>query len=168
MPSKATKIEERRQLGVDKGTATGQLKKLLLFEFAKRLGLANCIRCGLEIASANDFTVDHKKPWFHIDVALFWDLENIGFSHDSCNKKAKRHWGGAKSGSEHPGFGHPSPLRKLAPTGVAWCGNHKDFLPEDRFTKARKRWNGLAFYCKECDRKLKRARKERNHGKRHS
>lgn len=69
--SKENYHEYRRdiQLGQTHAGAMIKLRKLLLFEFAKRLGLLNCIRCGEPILTEDDFTIDHKKEWFDVEGA---------------------------------------------------------------------------------------------------
>tara|TARA_R100000808_G_scaffold10659_1_gene28172 strand:+ start:11006 stop:11374 length:369 start_codon:yes stop_codon:yes gene_type:complete len=86
------KQEKKRQLGMDPGTASNRLKKDLLFEFTKRLGMHWCFQCGAEIESCDDFTVEHKTPWLHSEdpKGLFFDIDNIAFSHKSCNYRAAR------------------------------------------------------------------------------
>lgn len=32
------------------------------------------------------FSIEHKEPWLHNSPELFWDLENITYSHKKCNK----------------------------------------------------------------------------------
>lgn len=75
------------------------LMKILMFNYAKRLGLANCYRCKKEL-ELSDFTIDHIEGWRNKSNAkeLFFDVDNIRFSHHSCNsantsieKKPKRH-----------------------------------------------------------------------------
>jgi len=39
---------------------------------------------------------------------------------------------------------------KQPPPGTGWCCACQEFLPEDRFCKNRRQWNGLHMYCKEC------------------
>lgn len=79
-------------LGMPHGTANGRLLKAMLFCFAARLGLTNCFRCGNQILTGQEFTVEHKDPWENSPDAkrLFFDLENIAFSHDRCNAGAAR------------------------------------------------------------------------------
>ena len=74
------------------GTASNRLKKNLLFEFAKRLDIHWCYQCGAEIEDCDDFTIEHKTPWLHSEDprGLFFDIDNIAFSHKSCNYKAAR------------------------------------------------------------------------------
>ena len=77
---------------MDPGTASNRLKKNLLFEFAKRLDLNWCYQCGAEIDCGEDFTIEHKTPWLHSEdpKGLFFDIDNIAFSHKSCNYSAAR------------------------------------------------------------------------------
>lgn len=82
--------EKRKQLGMPLGTAQGRLRKLILFDLVQRLGLDICCRCGKKIISADELSIDHKEPWLHVSVTLFWDLNNIGFSHHACNSNAHR------------------------------------------------------------------------------
>lgn len=73
-------------------SAVGKLRKSLLFHFVSKLGLNNCYRCGLIIESVDDFTMDHKINWLGEEKAkdLFFDVENIKFSHFACNAGATR------------------------------------------------------------------------------
>jgi len=71
-------------------TAGQRLKKLLLFDFAKRLKRDICFRCGQRIETLREFSIDHKSPWLGQGSELFWDVENIAFSHWGCNASASR------------------------------------------------------------------------------
>ena len=86
------KKEKTKQLGIDPGTASNRLKKNLLFEFAKRLDMHWCYQCAAEIKDSDDFSIEHKTPWLHSEDprGLFFDIDNIAFSHKSCNYKAAR------------------------------------------------------------------------------
>ena len=86
------KKEKTKQLGIDPGTASNRLKKNLLFEFAKKLDMHWCYQCGAEIEDCDDFTIEHKTPWLHSEDprGLFFDIDNIAFSHKSCNYSAAR------------------------------------------------------------------------------
>ena len=75
-------------LGIDKGTAMHRLKKIIMFELAKKAGLSRCHRCKLLITDVAEFSVEHIEPWLWNDVKLFWDINNIAFSHLSCNSAA--------------------------------------------------------------------------------
>lgn len=83
-----TKYEQ--QLGMPFGTACGRLKKMVMFGLLQKLEENFCYRCGEEIISVDDLTLDHKIPWRYADNELFWDLENVAFSHEFCNNQHKR------------------------------------------------------------------------------
>jgi hypothetical protein len=85
-----TKYQEsiNKFLGMNKGTAMHRLKKMIMFEFAKRLGMDKCYRCNLLIEDVSEFSVEHKESWLWKDVKLFWDINNIAFSHLICNSGA--------------------------------------------------------------------------------
>ena len=87
-PCDLKKIE---QLGMFPSTALGKLRKMVIFNLLERLGENYCYRCGKLIESFDDLTIDHKKRWLHGDVSLYWDLNNVAFSHYNCNSKHKRH-----------------------------------------------------------------------------
>ncbi len=84
--------KKKEQLGIDPGTAQNKLKKQLLFKYVKLSGDNICFQCGLEIDSYNDFTVEHKIPWLDSEKPseVFFNLDNIGFSHHKCNVGAAR------------------------------------------------------------------------------
>lgn len=77
-------------LGVPIGTANARLLKALLFDLAKRLSLTRCFRCGGEIETVGTFSIEHKAAWEHSLAPrdLFFDLDNISFSHRACNYRA--------------------------------------------------------------------------------
>lgn len=79
-------------LGMPHGTANGKLTKMILFDFAERLNLLNCFRCGRRIETLRDLSVEHKEAWMSaVDPrASYFDLNNIAFSHLSCNSSEGR------------------------------------------------------------------------------
>lgn len=81
--------EKDRLLGQPFGTASNRLRKLILFDFAKRLGLDQCFHCGQRIENVDDLSIEHKEPWQGASDprATFFDLENIAFSHLRCNNR---------------------------------------------------------------------------------
>lgn len=85
-------IKRTQQLGMPYGTACGRLRKQLMFALLQRLDAAKCFRCGEEIESAATLSVEHKTPWLDSDdpSGLFFDLDNIAFSHLVCNSRAAR------------------------------------------------------------------------------
>lgn len=76
-----------RLLGEPYGTATAKLRKAILFKLAQMAGLTGCYRCGEEIVNIEDFTIEHKESWMRSEnpIEAFHDLNNIAFSHLSCN-----------------------------------------------------------------------------------
>jgi hypothetical protein len=92
MSSPRGRAKKRAQLGMDAGTASHQLKKSILFHFIQILKKDICHQCGNPIESVNDLSVEHIIPWLDSDdpKGLFFDLNNIAFSHPSCNYSARR------------------------------------------------------------------------------
>jgi hypothetical protein len=115
---------------------------MLLFEFAKRLGLDKCVRCGEQL-TIDDFTIDHVKAWLDVNPALFWDLSNIGFSHASCNNEHQRRPGNNENLKRWS-------YAKNAPKGKAWCSKHEVYLPVKDFHRDVTRVSGYRNVCKKC------------------
>ena len=86
---------ESLQLGMDYSTAQARIRKLLLFHFVQKLALDTCFRCGLKITIPKEFSVDHKVQWLFSPnpTQLFYDLDNIAFSHLGCNSRESRYLG---------------------------------------------------------------------------
>lgn len=82
-----------KQLGMSQGTAVHRLRKNIMFKFAQDLGYDDCFACGRKIETPEDLSIEHKEPWesrLNGDK-LFWDLDNIAFSHIKCNVPHIRH-----------------------------------------------------------------------------
>ena len=114
-------------------TASARLKLNILFDFVVKLGLDSCFKCGKCIKTDAELSVEHKIAWLDRSPDLFWDLENIAFSHRKCNKAER----------------FPRD-RKIGPEGTIWCSGHKEFLDEDKFRKDKSRWSGYGSTCKKC------------------
>ena len=86
------KSEKARQLGMNPGTASNRLTKQLLYDLGDRLDLQWCYHCAAKIESVSNMSIEHKEPWLHSEnpLDLYFDLDNIAFSHKSCNYKAAR------------------------------------------------------------------------------
>lgn len=82
--------KKTQQLGIPIGTATGRLRKLVLFDLLKRHSENICFRCEKGIENVDELSIEHKESWLDKDIALFWDIKNIAFSHLSCNIKNER------------------------------------------------------------------------------
>jgi hypothetical protein len=124
-------------LGMPHGTACNRLRKMILFNLLLRRGENVCFKCSQTIETADELSVEHKQPWEGISVELFWDVDNIAFSHLRCNTNHRRKGGRAD-------------MRKVGPEGTAWCRNCKTFLSEFAFGRHSSRWNGLQPWCKDC------------------
>lgn len=75
------------QLGMPTGTASNRLKKSLLLKLLKESNKNICYRCNKDILDEAELSIDHKEPWFNSEnpVEKFFDLDNIAFSHLTCN-----------------------------------------------------------------------------------
>ena len=87
-----TKEKKQLQLGMNPSTAQHALKKQLMFYLAQQCGMDDCFQCGGKIENKEDLSVEHKIPWLDSEdpKALFFDLDNVAFSHLTCNVKARR------------------------------------------------------------------------------
>ena len=80
------------QLGMPHGTAANRFRNKILFSLLEKLGENICFQCGLKIESENDLSIEHKIPWLDNSPDLFWDINNIAFSHLSCNVGAAKNY----------------------------------------------------------------------------
>jgi HNH endonuclease len=80
-----------KQLGMSHGSALSKLRKSILFSFIKRLNEDICSRCQKKIDSVDELSIEHVEPWENRSPELFWDLNNIKFSHLKCNRPHKNH-----------------------------------------------------------------------------
>jgi len=80
---KNSNTKKAEQLGMSPGKASGRLKKEIMFNLLSRLGENICFQCLKTIDSADDLSIEHKKPWLNSEdpCRLFYDPENIAFSH---------------------------------------------------------------------------------------
>jgi len=120
-------------------TTASKLRKMLLFKYVKLAGHDICYRCGEKIESIDDFSVEHKKPWFYEDPNLFWDLNNVAFSHMRCNRPHKQRGGNKGSTDQRKTY-----KNKL------WCNRCKKFLSKNKFSDNKYTWSGKQKWCKNC------------------
>ena len=85
------KDTKKAQLGMDPGTASYRLVKDLLWNYIVKNEENLCYHCNQELERSN-FSIEHKVPWLHSEdpLGLFFDLDNISYSHQSCNSSAGR------------------------------------------------------------------------------
>jgi hypothetical protein len=87
-----TSEKREKQLGMGHGKAQAILRKIIMFDMAKRLNVNFCYKCGSEIENIDDFTIEHKEPWLDSENPneLFFGMDNIAFSHFICNVSTAR------------------------------------------------------------------------------
>src|SRR5262249_46230355 len=142
----ASNDKKSKFLGIPHGTACGRLRQRIILYLLRQLGQNFCYRCGQRIENAQELSIEHKKPWEGRDPALFWDLDNVAFSHRVCNRP-HRPGGWAQ--------------RYVGEPGTAWCTVCKTFRLVERFRKDSGRWNGLDKKCSDCHREMGRRRRAR-------
>jgi hypothetical protein len=83
--------KKHMQLGMNPSTAQHRLVKDILWKLIVQTDNQKCCKCG-ELMSRETFSIEHLIPWLDSEnpVELFFDLDNIGFSHLSCNMKDSR------------------------------------------------------------------------------
>ncbi len=77
-------------LNMEFGKANHRLFRKIMFEWCVQLGLNECTKCHKTINKIEEWTVEHIRPWHSANVdadkkALYFDLNNIGYSHLHCN-----------------------------------------------------------------------------------
>jgi hypothetical protein len=79
--------KKRSLLGMPIGTAAHRLRQAVLFALVVKAGKNFCHRCGGEIVSAEEMSLDHVESWEGAadPIAAFFDVDNVGFSHRPCN-----------------------------------------------------------------------------------
>lgn len=84
-------MKKSEQLGMNPSTASHRLVKDILWKLIVDTGNDKCFQCGSEMTREN-FSIEHKTPWLDSEdpLGLFFDLNNISFSHHSCNVGSAR------------------------------------------------------------------------------
>jgi hypothetical protein len=121
-------------LGMPWGTANNRLRKMILFHLLSKHQENVCYKCDNVIDNIEDLSIEHKNPWEGNSVELFWDMENIAFSHMFCNKP-------------HRVYHRPSvPVAE----GSAWCYRCKSEKDGNEFHKNISNLSGYNAECKLC------------------
>ena len=104
-----------------------------MFSLVKETKKDVCSRCKKQILDIDNFSIDHKIPWLDSEnpKKLFFDLENISFSHTGCN------YGNARQ-----------PNKIIYPPGYGWCASCKQFKFESEFPLSKKR--DRKKHCSKC------------------
>jgi hypothetical protein len=116
-------------LGVNLGTASNRLRKMVLFKLVQDTEQDDCYRCGKVIESVEELSIEHKERWLDVSVDLFWDMGNIAFSHLRCNSADGERKNREKT---HCPRGHP-------------------YDEENTRVRKDRRKGGPARYCIACD-----------------
>lgn len=79
--------EKSSQLGINFSTASNRLRRNVMFHLLCKTGENTCHRCGKKIEIVDDLSIDHKQDWMYAKNAkeLFYDIDNIAYSHKRCN-----------------------------------------------------------------------------------
>lgn len=124
-------------LGMNASTANSLLRRNIIWELlVNKTGMIKshiCYKCQEAIMSPEELSIEHIEPWEGRENGkeLFWDLNNVAFSHKRCNRPHKNH-------------------RIIPPEGMSWCSGCQKFLPLNEFQKHSKRWSGLQSECRSC------------------
>lgn len=83
--------KKKLQLGMNPSTAYGRLVKDIIWNFVEKTGYSDCCKCGLPM-TRDTFSIEHVVPWLDSEnpIALYFDLNNIDFSHMKCNRADAR------------------------------------------------------------------------------
>lgn len=75
-----------KQLGMNPSTASHRLVKDILWSLIVKTDQDSCCKCETKMERDN-FSIEHLTPWLHSDnpAQLYFDLDNISFSHLRCN-----------------------------------------------------------------------------------
>jgi hypothetical protein len=78
--------KKKEQLGMNPSTASGRLVKDVLWSLIVQTKQDVCCKCKQSM-TRETFSIEHVKPWLDSNdpVGLYFDLDNISFSHLSCN-----------------------------------------------------------------------------------
>jgi hypothetical protein len=118
-------------LGMPFGTACNRLRRMVMFSLLQRYEENVCFKCGKLILQASDLSLEHKEAWQNSGPSLFWDLDNIAFSHQQCNLRV-------------------GVVRREIIDGKLWCSSCKQFLLISCFHKESRQRTGYALQCKNC------------------
>ncbi len=122
-----------KQLGMPHGTAANRLRKMILFSLVQETKKDVCFQCSKKIENIDNLSIEHKIPWLGNDSKLFWDLDNIAFSHLRCNAGAAR-----------------KPTKIEWPEGKAWCSKCKSFKDLEKGFANCKKYRKSDF-CTKCN-----------------
>ncbi len=102
--TRKSNVKKALQLGMSIGKAAAILKKNVMFVLVRNCGLDICYRCEKSINTADELSIEHKENWMNSSdpAGIFFNLDNITFSHRSCNIKASKLMPPGTPKAEHP------------------------------------------------------------------
>lgn len=171
-----TSQRQADQLGMPYGTACNRLRRQIMFGLVQVTGLDACCKCG-ESMTEDNYTIEHLRPWFDVDVDLFWDLDNVAFSHQACNRPHRHNPRTAGHGTraryrrgcrcqpckdaqntanakyrrqrQRQQLGYvPNGTNDMTPR---WCSYSEHQMPTEAFAWAHKAQGKLNTICKPCN-----------------
>ena len=103
MAKTRSNAKKDQQLGMSHGTAVHRLRKTIMFTLIVALKLNICNQCGEIIETERELSTEHVIPWLDSrdPKGLFFDVNNIRFSHLSCNSAASRSYKGMRKTTDH-------------------------------------------------------------------
>ena len=131
MPISKTSQRRAEILGMPFGTACNRLRRMVMFMLLQRHEENVCFKCGKLILKADDLSLEHKEAWLGRGASLFWDLNNIAFSHQKCNLRV-------------------GIVRREIKDGMLWCSSCKQYLTVTCFHRERRQRTGYALLCRDC------------------
>lgn len=83
--------KKKQQLGMNPSTARSRLIGDVLWSFLENSPQNKCFQCG-DPMTRETYSVEHKEPWLDTTdpLKMYFDPNNIAFSHQSCNSAAAR------------------------------------------------------------------------------
>lgn len=81
-------------LGMSFGTARSRLARMLLFDLVVKADLNWCHRCGAQIDTIKELSIEHTEDWQSAKnpVDVFFDISKIRYSHFLCNSIAAKRY----------------------------------------------------------------------------
>lgn len=131
------------QLGMPWGTAMHKLRKNIMFRMMQKCGEDTCHRCGETIETVDDLSIDHIKPWLYVSADLFWDLDNVTWSHRKCNVVDRREIIGDLTKQRWADF-------RSERIGTSRCYICHQQKPLADFTLNRSKATGVESACRSC------------------
>ena len=83
--------KKNEQLGMNAGTAKHRLLRSILWSLIVETNKNICCKCGQPMCR-DTYSIEHLVPWLDSEnpFELFFDLNNISYSHLKCNVAAAR------------------------------------------------------------------------------